>query len=164
MTIDLILCGWTINKAYFPDRELFDFKDSHIDEMINQARIPWVKVNIKTLFLKDSLNMTNDDRKLLTKTCSECISDKILIMHWTSTMVESASFITGNKKNNSKTIVFFWAMLPYELAKSDAMFNLWFALASCQILSNWIYVSMNWRIWDYDKVKKDVEKAEFVDR
>ena len=162
MTIDLILCGGTIDKSYFPNREVFDFDKTHVKEIINQARVPDLNINIRFLFFKDSLDMSKEDRTRLVRACQESLAHKILIMHGTSSMILSAQDVAKNV-SNGKTIVFFGSMLPYELSKSDAMFNFGTAIASCQILSEGTYVSMNGQTWEYDKVRKNEETAAFTD-
>ncbi len=163
MDIELLLCWGTIDKSYFPVEEVFSFDKTHIDQMINQARIKNLNINFKKLFFKDSLDMNNDDRLHILKECKKSKSNKILIMHWTSTMTDSAKIIAKEDLWN-KVIVFFWAMLPYELSKSDAIFNFWTAISSCQLLAPWVYISMNGKTWRYDKVVKKVSKGAFIDK
>ena len=139
MGIELLLCWWTIDKTYFPAKEIFDFDKTHIDAMISQSRMPHLQIKHKLLFLKDSLNINDNDRLVITKACIESKSEKILIMHWTSSMTDSAKLISKENIWN-KVIVFFWAMLPFELSKSDALFNFWTAVSACQLLNPWVYI------------------------
>ncbi len=163
MNIDIFICGGTIDKTYFPDLEEFNFNKTHIHEMISQARISDLKINIKSLFLKDSLDMNNDDRSMVVESCKKSDSKNILIVHGTSTKVDTAKAI-ANELLVDKTIVLFGSMLPYELAKSDALFNFGTSIISCQILSPGVYISMNGKVWDYDKVIKDTTLAKFLEK
>lgn len=183
MIIDLLICGGTIDKTYFPERELkikeykiknsfdkvyfpkrevFDFDKTHISEMIKQARISNKNIKVKFLFHKDSLDMDNQDRKEILNACQKSSNQRILIMHGASTMIESARVI-ADENLLGKTIVFFGAMLPYELAKSDALFNFGFALSACQTLNSGVYIAMNGIAKKYNKIKKDEKRAIFVD-
>ena len=47
-------------------------------------------VNIRTLMMIDSLEMTEEDRELIVKHCKRCVDDQIVITHGTDTMVETA--------------------------------------------------------------------------
>ena len=162
MTIDIILCGGTIDKTYFPEQEAFVFDKTHIKEMIEQARIPNVDMNVRFLFMKDSLDMDENDRMRIARACKESLAHKILVVHGTSTMIESAKKV-AEETVGGKTVVFFGSMFPYELAKSDALFNFGFALSAVQSLDAGVYISMNGKNWEYDQVTKNEELASFED-
>ena len=51
--IQIFLCGGTIDKTYDPVKEVFECKESHINEMIRQARISDLEIKTDKLFLKD---------------------------------------------------------------------------------------------------------------
>jgi L-asparaginase len=132
--------------------------------MIKQARIPDLEIKIDELFLKDSLDMTDDDREKLAQACKKTEAKRIAVIHGTSKMIESAEYLVDKaaEEIKDKIIVFFGALYPYEHRKTEAMFNLGAAIASCQLLRPGIYIVMNGRVFTYDKVKKNVEEAHFV--
>lgn len=163
MTIDVILCGGTIDKKFFPEREAFDFEKTHIQDMMDQARLPEVDLNVRFLFLKDSLDMDDRDRERVVRACKESVSQHILILHGTSTMVKTAQKIEA-EIIGGKTIVLFGAMLPYELAKSDAMFNFGAAMTAVQILPEGVYIAMNGKTWAPADVVKDEATANFLSK
>ena len=74
-------------------------------------------------------------------------------------MVETAIKL-GHEKID-KTIVLVGAMIPYVFKYSDAAFNIGFALAAVQIKPTGVYIAMNGTLFDYDKVIKNRELAEF---
>lgn len=162
--IQIFLCGGTIDKSYDPVKEIFECKETHIKEMLEQARIPDLEIEVQKLFLKDSLDMTDDDREILANACSQTENKRIVIMHGTSKMVESAKYIVSEarEKIKDKTIVFFGALYPYEHRETEAMFNFGAAIIASQILKPNVYIVMNGRVFTYDKVKKNVEEAHFV--
>ena len=57
--------------------------------------------------------------------------------------------------NLAKTIVLTGAMIPYEVAGSDALFNLGVAVGIAQTLPHGVYVTMNGRVFGWDAVKKN---------
>lgn len=65
--------------------------------------------------------------------------------------------------NLDKTIVLTGAIIPYKFGSSDGLFNLGSALAFAQTLSPGVYVAMNGRYFDYDKVKKNKKTGVFED-
>jgi L-asparaginase len=54
-----------------------------------------------------------------------------------------------------KTIVLTGAMIPYEIANSDALFNLGFACGVAQALPAGVYVAMNGKVFSWDNVTKN---------
>ena len=56
---------------------------------------------------------------------------------------------------SDKTIVFTGAMIPYEIANSDALFNFGFACAAAQMLPPGVYVAMNGKVFTWDNVTKN---------
>ncbi len=162
ITINLLLCGGTIDKVYFPDREKFDFGKSHIEKMIEQARIPDITINSRVICLKDSLDMDEEDRIRIARACNESVEKNIMVMHGTSTMVESAKVVQENMKGG-KTVVFFGSMFPYEIGKSDAQFNFGSAITACQLLDPGTYITMNGRAFPYGKTVKNERESIFTE-
>ncbi len=161
--IDIFICGGTIDKTYFPEREVFDFEKTHINELIANARISsTVNLNVRFLFMRDSLDMETPDRARIARACRESLSHHIMIMHGTSTMIQTAKEINA-QFTGGKTIVLFGALLPYELTKSDALFSFGAALSAVQLLEPGVYITMNGRVWPHDQVAKDEKAAMFVD-
>jgi L-asparaginase len=76
-------------------------------------------------------------------------------------MVQTAQFLAENVKD--KTVVLFGSMIPYSVNNSDALFNLGVALSAVQIKGNGVYIAMNGRVFDFDKVQKDKSLGIFVD-
>lgn len=102
----------------------------------------------------DSLEMTNLHRDTIIKNCAECPHEKIIITHGTDTMVETARALAA--ADILKTIVLTGAMIPYAFGtSSDGFFNLGSALAFVQTLPQGVYIAMNGRWFDWDKVVKN---------
>ena len=49
-----------------------------------------VPVEIRTLMMIDSLEMTDEDRDLIVHQCNNCDENKIVITHGTDTMADTA--------------------------------------------------------------------------
>mgnify|MGYP002019565741 FL=1 len=65
------------------------------------------------------------------------------------------------KEKLPKTIVITGAMIPYKFGTSDGLFNIASALAYVQTLPNGVYVAMNGRVFEYNKVKKNIDTGIF---
>ena len=158
MAITIFVTGGTFDKEYNEiTGELF-FKDTHIREILELGRAQ-LDVKIKKLMLVDSLNMTNKDRGVVLENCVRTKDKKIVITHGTDTMTETAKFIAREKLK--KTIVLTGAMIPYKFGSSDGLFNLGSAFAFAQILPSGVFVAMNGRFFDWDKVVKNKKSGKF---
>ena len=158
MGIRIFITGGTFDKEYNELTGQLYFKDSHLPEMLELGR-NLVPVEIRTLMMVDSLEMTDDDRALIAEHCTKSPEEKIIITHGTDTMADTARVIAEKVKN--KTIVLTGAMVPYKFGSSDGLFNLGSAMAFVQTLSNGVYVVMNGRCFNANNVRKNKENGEF---
>ena len=123
---------------------------------LGRSRVP---VDVRTLMMIDSLEMTDTDRETIALNCLKTSEDKIVITHGTDTMVETARVIA--EKVRGKTIVLVGAMVPYKFGSSDGLFNLGSALAFVQTLPPGVYITMNGRYFNWDNVRKNKKIGEF---
>lgn len=163
-----LLTGGTIDKqpVYLSDGKTFDndskvFGETHLPEMLEKARFLGSR-SVKSLFMIDSLDMTDDHRQQIVKELEESDESQVVITHGTDTMPDTARFLERNTQLASKTIVLTGAMLPYSVGeKSDAMFNLGSAIAYVQALPVGVYVAMDGQAFEAGNVRKDVEAGVF---
>jgi L-asparaginase len=158
MVVKIFITGGTFDKEYNElDGKLF-FKDTHLPEMLKLGRCK-LTVEIRTLMLVDSLEMTDADRQIIVEQCRKCKDDRIVITHGTDTMEETAKVL--GQASLKKTMVLTGAMVPYKFGSSDGLFNLGSALAFAQSLSHGVYVAMNGRCFMWNNVKKNRKTGEF---
>lgn len=158
MSIRIFITGGTFDKEYNELNGQLYFKDTHILELLKLGRCR-VDVDIRTLMMIDSLEMTDDDRQLIARQCQNSEEDKIIITHGTDTMAETAAVLA--KETKDKTIVLTGAMIPYKFGSSDGLFNLGSALAFVQALPKGVYVAMNGRYFTWDNVRKNKQTGGF---
>jgi L-asparaginase len=158
MAIRIFITGGTFDKEYNELNGQLYFKDTHLQELLNMGR-SLVPVEIRTLMMVDSLEMTDQDRELIAYQCNNCDESKIVITHGTDTMVDTATILAETVKN--KTIVLTGAMIPIKFGSSDGLFNLGSALAFAQTLPVGVYIAMNGRYFHWDNVKKNKESGVF---
>lgn len=156
--IKLFVTGGTFDKEYNEIKGELFFKDTHLPEMLKMGRCK-IQIEIRTLMMIDSLDMNEEDRKIILENCKNAKENKILITHGTDTMIDTAKVI-ANQINN-KTIVLTGAMIPYKFGSSDGLFNLGSALAFVQTLPNGVYIAMNGKYFHWDRVKKNKDLGEF---
>ncbi len=155
--IKVIACGGTIDKVYFDAKSTFQVGEPQVVTVLRESNVAF-DYEIVSLLRKDSLEMTEKDRILIREEIEESTQPKILITHGTDTMVETGKALTGIQ---GKTIVLTGAMEPALFSKSDAEFNIGFALAAVQTLPEGVYVAMNGRVLDPLVAKKNIEKKVF---
>ena len=158
MAIRIFITGGTFDKEYNDLNGQLYFKDTHIQELLKLGRNR-VEVDIRTLMMIDSLEMTDDDRLLIARQCNSSEEDKIIITHGTDTMTQTAAILAA--KITNKTIVLTGAMIPYKFGSSDGLFNLGSALAFVQALPVGVYVAMNGRVFNWNNVQKNIQTGVF---
>ena len=157
--IQILITGGTFDKSYnHINGDLF-FEKTHLPEMLKRSKCR-LKVEVKTLMMMDSLEMTEKDIDKIITQCIDSSYKKIVITHGTDTMVNTASKIAS--KINNKTIVLTGAMIPYAFgSSSDGFFNLGSALSFVQTLDSGVYIAMNGQYFLHSQVIKDKEKGYF---
>ena len=158
MPIRLFVTGGTFDKEYDEIHGTLDFRDSHLPEMLRMGRCR-LDVEIRTLMMVDSLEMTEADREVIARSCREVPEVRIVITHGTDTMVETARVLAGEVAG--KTIVLTGAMIPIAFGSSDGLFNLGGALTAVQVLPPGVYIAMNGRIFPWNDARKNRDTGVF---
>jgi L-asparaginase len=156
--IRILATGGTCDKEYNEITGELYFKDTHISQMLQLGRCH-LKVDVRTLMMIDSLQMTDDDRRTILEHCLRAEESRIVITHGTDSMEQTAA-VLGNAIVD-KTIVLTGAMIPYTFGSSDGLFNLGTALAFVQVLPPGVYVAMNGRCFGWRTVRKNRELGIF---
>ena len=158
--IQVFVTGGTFDKDYnYITGELF-FKDSHLKSMFTTGRST-LEIDVKTLMMIDSLEMTKEDRNIILHNCKKSKSNHIVITHGTDTMVETAR-VLSDAQLKDKIIVLTGAMIPFAFgSSSDGFFNLGAAVAFVQTLDPGVYICMNGRYFPHDNVKKNYKTGYF---
>ena len=158
MAIRIFITGGTFDKEYNELNGELYFKDTHMSELLEKGRSK-VAVEIRTLMMVDSLQMTDGDRSLIAHQCLSCDETQIVVTHGTDTMSETAKMLAQKIKN--KTVILTGAMIPIKFGSSDGLFNLGSALAFAQTLPPGVYVAMNGRYFNWDNVRKNKQTGVF---
>ncbi|MCF8237839.1 MAG: asparaginase domain-containing protein [Saprospiraceae bacterium] len=158
--IQIFVTGGTFDKEYnLITGELF-FKDTHLPKMFDRGRCN-LDIDIKTLMMVDSLEMSDEDRNIIIHNCHKSSASEIIITHGTDRMVETAKALAEARILN-KTIVLTGAMIPYAFGNSsDGFFNLGSALAFAQALDPGVYIVMNGRYFHWNQVVKNRKTGNF---
>jgi L-asparaginase len=158
MTLRIITTGGTFDKHYDEITGTLAFNCSTLPEIIKRARIT-LPTALEQLPLLDSLDMQDADRARINAACAQARETHIVIVHGTDTMHETAAVLA--RSGFAKTVVLTGAMIPYEIANSDALFNFGFACGVAQTLPDGVYIAMNGQVFVWDKVQKNRQAGIF---
>ncbi|MBH0112398.1 asparaginase [Novosphingobium sp. YJ-S2-02] len=155
----VITTGGTIDKQYFDALSQYSITETVIDKLLAVSRVTH-PYRIVELLRKDSLELTDEDRKLIAATIAAALETRVVITHGTDTMTETAKALASIA---GKTIVLCGALTPARFAESDAAFNLGMAFACCQAADEGVWITMNGSVFDGLAVRKDRDAGKFVD-
>ena len=117
-----------------------------------------VEFTVEPVLRKDSLEMTDADRRLVRERAEAAPCNHILVTHGTDTMVETGRALLGIP---GKTIVLTGSMQPARFRNTDAVFNIGTAIGALQSLPPGVYVVMNGRVFDPVQTRKNGAEHRF---
>jgi L-asparaginase len=159
--VAILVTGGTFDKRYNELTGALAFKDTHVPEMLRLGRCR-LDVAVRPLMMIDSLEMRDADRHAIAAACRDAAESRIVVTHGTDTMVETARTLAAAvPASTGRTIVLTGAMVPYAFGSSDGLFNLGSALSFAQVLPQGVYIAMNGRCFEWDKVRKNRETGVF---
>ncbi|OYZ23490.1 MAG: asparaginase [Bdellovibrio sp. 28-41-41] len=156
--------GGTIEKTYNEfDGSLENRGTSIKNRIVSKLRLPTTFIEVRPLMSKDSLYMTDDDRKIIYQNISENADGQkpIVVLHGTDTMTVTAEFCQKQIQAPKVPIVFTGAMIPMGFEDSDATQNVTEALYATRFLTPGFYISFHNQIFEVPNVQKNKEKSTF---
>jgi len=129
VTIKIFTTGGTFDKIYFDASSEFHIGEPIAPALLEEANVAF-EYEIESLLKKDSLEMDDSDRGKIRASVENDSCNKILIIHGTDSMVETARCLFDIA---DKTIVLFGSIQPARMRYSDAMYNLGVATAVVQL-------------------------------
>lgn len=162
MKIVFIQTGGTIDKDYPKTKKgyAFEIAEPAVKRILQKVN-PNFDFEIIPLLKKDSLDITEEDRKKIHQACQKANSDKIVVTHGTDTIIETAKKLSDIK---NKVVVLTGAMRPEKFSDSDASFNVGTAIGAINVLENGVYIAMNGRIYPWHDVKRSSKTGQFIER
>ena len=152
MPIRILTTGGTIDKTYFDAASAYKVGEPQIADLLREAQVT-ADYDIEVLFRKDSLELTDEDRAAIARRVREAGEEHVLITHGTDTMAQTARVL--QESISGKTVVLVGSLSPARFKSSDAAFNIGFALAAVQTLPPGVYLAMNGRVFDPERVRKN---------
>jgi len=164
LKLGLITTGGTIEKVYSEQTSTVENLDNQIDRYLGRLRLPDCDVRVVPLLNKDSLEMTDADRRAILELVEQMLGERaaIVITHGTDTMVQTGVYLKQALPELKVPIVLTGAMTPLGFEGSDGLQNLTQSLFAVRILGPGIYVVMHNQAFPIDQVRKDRETSRFV--
>ena len=159
MELRILVTGGTFDKVYDELTGRLFFRDTHVPEMLRRGRCR-LDVTVETVMMLDSLEMDDRGRAAIVARCRAAAERALVVTHGTDTMVETARALAAAAVDG-KTIVLTGAMVPFAFGSSDGLFNLGSAVSFAQVLPPGVYVAMNGRYFDWNRVRKNRESGVF---
>ena len=159
MKLHILAVGGTIDKVYFDALSDYKIGPPAAAEILQRINVNF-DYDVSQVISKDSLDMTDADREEILAAVQAHPANHVIITHGTDTMVDTGQVL---KQALGKTVVIMGAMQPAIMKLTDADFNLGVAVAAVQALPEGVYLCMNGRIYDVDRVAKNRSESQFQD-
>lgn len=161
MHIRFVTTGGTIDKIYFDAISRFEVGDTLLNHILQEGLVTF-DYDVKPLFRKDSLELTDDDRQKIRAFIEQDDATHYVITHGTDTMPETALALAGIA---GKSIVLTGALTPARFRTTDAVFNVGLAVAAVQLVEPGVYIAISGQVFPAGRVRKnrDANRFELLD-
>jgi len=159
MKLAIFTTGGTIDKVYFDAKSDYKVGEPQIKSILDRVGVTF-PFDVTELFYKDSLDMTEADRRLIVDAVAAADTDRVIVTHGTDTMVETAKALK-DRVGQVKTVVLVGSLTPARFRETDAEFNIGVAVGAVQSLPFGVYLAMNGRVFDPESVRKNRAENRF---
>lgn len=157
MQIKIFTTGGSIDKYYSTRESNYVVGDPQVVEILHEAHAS-IEYSLESLFKKDSLELSENDRLEILQKVGVAGERHILITHGTDTLITTAKLL---RQVTGKVIVLTGAMQPAAFKHSDAAFNVGGALIALQTLPEGVYIIMNGKVFDPADTRKNRDLDRF---
>ena len=164
MNVTVITTGGTIAKTFNESDGSLRNDRPVIEGLIAALRLPDITTRFHHVLNKDSLDMTDADRRLIldaVRTAAEG-SNAVMVVHGTDTLSLTGEMLCRELADTRVPVVLTGAMRPYEFRDSDAVQNVTEAMLACRLAAPGVYVAMHNRLLRFPGVVKDRATLTFV--
>jgi len=124
--IKIFTTGGTIDKVYFDQKSVYQVGNPKVMDVLAEARVNF-EYEVVSIMQKDSLDMNEEDRRLILDTIRRDDCNRVVVTHGTDTMIETAKTL---RAITDKVIVLTGSIQPARFKSSDAEFNIGCAIGS----------------------------------
>lgn len=162
--IAILTTGGTIEKTYDERSGELSNRRSIVPRMLQRLRLEDTAVEVRELMSKDSLFMTDDDRRLIARAVGEALDGPatgVVILHGTDTLCTTGDLLVSLYPTPRVPIVLTGAMRPFEMRRSDALQNLTEAIFATGTLPPGVYAVSHGRAIPFPGVAKNRDRGTF---
>ena len=159
MKIKIYATGGSIDKAYSTQESRFAVAEPQVSSILDEANVT-IEWEVHSIFRKDSLELTADDRCAIVEKIRQDPHRHIILTHGTDTMLDTARALASIP---GKVIVLTGAMQPAAFRRTDAPFNVGGAVIAVQTLPEGVYLVMNGQVFDTARTSKNLALDRFED-
>lgn len=163
MKIVFITLGGTIAKTYCPKEAIMTNRHPVVEDIVASLQIQDMDISFNHLMHKDSLDMTDEDRRLVLKAVVEALEEAqaVIVVQGTDTLAETGILLHEELDKMHGPVILTGAMKPYVIQGSDGAQNITEALMAARLLSAGVYSIMHNRVLRFPNIKKDYENLTF---
>ncbi|HEV8628749.1 MAG TPA: asparaginase domain-containing protein [Thermoanaerobaculia bacterium] len=166
--LTLITTGGTIEKTYDEQTGELSNRRTLVRRMLEELRLEDTEVSVLELMSKDSLDMTEEDRRRVVEAVrlagaaggGECAG--VVVLHGTDTLCATGDLLAQELGTPRVPVVLTGAWRPFEMKRSDALQNLTEALFATGALPPGIYCVAHGRTLRFPGVRKDRSLGTFA--
>ncbi|MEE8170525.1 MAG: asparaginase [Phycisphaerae bacterium] len=164
MRIAILTTGGTIEKVFHEADGTLRNVGSVLENVLGALRLSGLAIRHVRVMSKDSLDMTDDDRRQVLQSVREALAtdDAVIVVHGTDTLAQTGEFLHAHLTDPPKPIVLTGAMRPFEFRDTDAHQNLTESLLACRLVSPGVYVVMHNQVLRFPGVVKDRRRNTFA--
>lgn len=164
MQIGILTTGGTIEKTYNETDGSLRNVASVLEDILRHLRLHDLSIRHVRVMSKDSLDMTDEDRRVILGAVREAlaIDDAVVIIHGTDTLSVTGEFLCRELGAPARPVVLTGAMRPYEFRDTDAFQNVTEALLACRLVEPGVYVAMHNQVLRFPGVVKDRQRMKFI--
>ncbi|MEM6701922.1 MAG: asparaginase domain-containing protein [Acidobacteriota bacterium] len=168
--ITLITTGGTIEKIYDESSGELSNRQSLVRRMLGELRLEDASITVLELMSKDSLEMTERDRKRIAAAVRlagaadpDTGCDGVVILHGTDTLTDTGEALLADLSEELKVpVILTGAMRPFEMKRSDALQNLTESIFAAGVLPRGVYCVAHGQSLSFPGVRKDRDRGTFV--
>jgi L-asparaginase len=161
--VNVFTLGGTIDKMYSPASAGLVIGSPFVTEVSDFLRLE-VSWHIEEISKKDSLDLDDADREILSSSVDRSLVAHIIVTHGTDTLIETAKYLDRRLDlvKEGKTVVFTGAFLPGRFVSHEAVFNVGFALAVALTFAPGVYIAMGGLVYTPRAVSKSTDGQRFI--
>jgi L-asparaginase len=162
--VAVLTTGGTIEKTYDETDGSLRNVRSVLARLLDELRLPDLRVTHIPVMNKDSLDMTPADRAEILAKVRDASSeqDAVVVIHGTDTLAVTGAHLYENLSELPVPVVLTGAMRPFEFRDSDALQNVTESLLAARLLPPGVYVVMHGRALAFPGVEKHRERRTFT--